>query len=174
VNIFSRDSLTGELQFRATNEVGPRWNVDLLSVTFNPSGDFSPIGTTWAKLSVTGTVQAIDGVFGTMTLMPDASTVIPENVLVPSITGMSGTGGAPAVGDVLTANIGAWIGAVSYSYNWKVGGTAPGGTPANVKNYTPVTADLTKTVTVEVIGTNSIGPSTAVPSAATLAVVASG
>jgi hypothetical protein len=167
VSIFSRASLTGELKFYATNEIGPRWYVDLLSVTFNPSGDFSPIGTTFAKLPVTGTVQAVNGVFGSMTLAPPIGTVIPENILPPFITGGTGTSGAPKVGDVLTANIGGWIGAQSYTYLWKVGGTAPGGTPANTKTYTVVTGDSTKTATVDVTATNAAGPSTAVTSAAT-------
>ena len=71
VTIFSRDSLTGALQYYATNEVGPRWYVELLSVTFNPAGDFSPItDNAFAKLPVTGTVQAVDGVFGKMMLKP--------------------------------------------------------------------------------------------------------
>ena len=128
VSIFSRKPLTGELKYYATNEVGPRWYVDLLNVTFNPSGNFSPIGDTFAKLSVTGTVQAIDGVFGTMVLKPDVSSVIPENVLAPTISG------TPKVGEVLTANIGGWIGASSYAYLWKVAGTTPAGTPVNQKN----------------------------------------
>jgi hypothetical protein len=164
VNIFSRDSLSGELKYYATNEVGPRWYVDLLSVKFNPSGDFSPIGTTFAKLPVTGTVQAVGGVFGTMTLKPPVSTVIPENVMPPFVTGGTGTAGAPKVGDVLTANTGGWIGVASYGYLWKVGGTTPGGTPVNTKTYTVVTGDATKTATVTVTGTNSIGASTPVVS----------
>jgi hypothetical protein len=159
VNIFSRDSLTGELQFYATNEVGPRWYVDLLSVQFNPSGDFSPIGETFAKLSVTGTVNSVNGVFGTMTLKPDVSSVVPENVLAPTISG------TPKVGQVLTASIGGWIGALTYTYLWKVGGTTPAGTPVNQKNYTPAVADATKTATVTITATNAIGPSTPVVSA---------
>jgi hypothetical protein len=167
VSIFSRASLTGELKFYATNEIGPRWYVDLLSVTFNPSGDFSPIGTTFAKLPVTGTVNAVNGVFGSMTLAPPIGTVIPENILPPFITGGTGTGGAPKVGDVLTANIGGWIGAQSYTYLWKVGGTTPGGTPVNGKTYTVVTGDATKTAVVDITATNAAGPSAAIPSAAT-------
>jgi hypothetical protein len=155
VSIFSRDSLTGRLQYFATNEIGPRWYVDLLSVTFNPSGDFSPIGDTFAKLPVTGTVQAVDGVFGTMTLKPDVGSTEPENVLVPFITG------TPKVGQPLTANIGGWIGASSFAYLWKVGGTTPAGTPANQKVFTPAAGDSTKTATVEVIATNVIGSSPA-------------
>lgn len=164
VNIFSRDSLTGQLQYYATNEVGPRWYVDLLSVTFNPSGDFSPIGDTFAKLPVTGTVQAVDGVFGTMTLKPDAGTVEPENVLPPFVSG------TPKVGTVLTANIGGWIGASSYAYTWKGTGTLiPGATG---KTYTPVVGDVGKIITVEVIATNSIGASPPAASDATAAVAA--
>lgn len=166
VSIFSRDSLTGELQYYATNEIGPRWYVDLLSVTFNPSGDFSPIGDTFAKLSVTGTVQAVDGVFGTMTLKPDVNTVVPENVLVPTISG------TPKVGDVLTANIGGWIGAASYTYLWKVGGTTPAGTPVNQKTFTPASGDSTKTATVTVTATNVIGASTPVSSLPTATIAA--
>jgi hypothetical protein len=154
VSIFSRDSLTGRLQYYATNEVGPRWYVDLLSVTFNPSGDFSPIGDTFAKLPVTGTVQAVDGVFGTMTLKPDVGSVEPENVLLPFITG------TPKVGQPLTANIGGWIGASSFAYLWKVGGTTPAGTPVNQKTFTPAAGDSTKTATVQVTATNAVGPST--------------
>ena len=127
------------MQYFATNEVGPRWYVDLLSVTFNPSGDFSPIGDTFAKLPVTGTVQAVDGVFGTMTLKPDAGTVEPENVLQPFITGGTGAAGAPKVGDTMTANIGGWIGASSFAYSWKAGGTAGGAAVKTAKTYIPVT-----------------------------------
>lgn len=154
VSIFSRDSLTGRLQYYATNEVGPRWYVDLLSVTFNPSGDFSPIGDTFAKLPVTGTVQAVDGVFGTMTLKPGVSSVEPENVLEPFITG------TPKVGQPLTANIGGWIGASSFAYDWKVGGATPAGTPANQKVFTPAAGDATKTATVAITATNAVGAST--------------
>jgi hypothetical protein len=171
VSIFSRDSLTGELKYYATNEVGPRWYVDLLNVQFNPSGDFSPIGDTFAKLPVTGTVNSVDGVFGTMTLKPPISTVVPENVLPPFITGQTGTGGAPKVGDVLTANIGGWIGAASYAYSWKAGAVAAGGTPNNAKTYTVASGDSTKVLTVSIIASNVIGASPAVVSAPTLAAI---
>lgn len=173
VTIFSRNSLTGELKYYATNEIGPRWYVDLLSVTFNPSGDFSPItDNAFAKLPVTGTVQAVDGVFGKMVLKPGIDDVVPENVLVPSITGGGGTGGAPRVGDTLTGNVGGWVGVDDFTYLWKVGGTAPGGTPVNEKTYKPVTADLSKTVTVTVTGNNQVGSSTPVTSPVTAAVAA--
>jgi hypothetical protein len=172
VQIFSRDSLIGELKFYATNTVGPRWYVDLLSVNLIPSGDFNPIqDNTFAKLPITGSIQSIDGVFGTMTLMPPVSTIAPECALNPSITGMSGTGGAPAVGDVLTANIGGWVGASTYTYEWEsgTGGTYTPITGATNKTYTVAAGDATKTFQVVVTGTNSIG-ATPATSAPTLAV----
>jgi hypothetical protein len=169
VQIFSRSSLVGELKFFATNEVGPRWYVDLLSVNLTPSGDFSPIvENAFVKMIVSGSVQAVDGVFGTMTLMPPVSTLSPENVLLPSITGMSGTGGAPKVGDVLTANVGGWIGASTYTYQWKNGTTTMTNiTGATSKTYTAVSGDSTKKLEVEVTGVNSNG-STVATSAQTL------
>jgi len=170
VSIFSRDSLTGQLQYFATNEVGPRWYVDLLSVTFNPSGDFSPIGDTFAKLPVTGTVQAVDGVFGTMSLKPAVGSVIPENVLVPFISGATGAGGAPKVGDTLSANIGGWIGASSFAYAWEKGGTPISG--ETNKTYIPVVGDVAAVITVSVTATNSVGAAPAAESAPTPPVVA--
>jgi hypothetical protein len=170
VQIFSRTSLIGELKFYATNEVGPRWYVDLLSVNLVPSGDFSPIiENAFVKMIVSGSVQAVDGVFGTMTLMPPVSTLAPQNVLLPSITGMTGTGGAPKVGDVLTANVGGWIGAHSYTYAWQSGtGTFTPIAGATSKTYTVASADSTKQLEVIVSGINPRG-TTAATSAPTLA-----
>lgn len=175
VQIFSRSSLIGELKFYATNEVGPRWYVDLLSVNLTPSGDFSPIvENAFVKMIVNGSVQAVDGVFGTMTLMPPVQTLPPENVLLPSVTGaMTGTGGAPKTGDVLTASVGGWIGASSYSYKWKsgTGGTFTDIVGATSKSYTVVAGDTGKQLQVEVTGTNPRGTDVAV-SAPTLAATA--
>lgn len=175
VQIFSRDSLIGELKFYATNEVGPRWYVDLLSVNLTPSGDFSPIvENAFVKMIVSGSVQAVDGVFGTMTLMPPVQTLPPENVLLPSITGATGAGGAPAVDDVLTASVGGWIGASTYQYQWKNGTTTMADiVGATAKTYTVASGDLAKKLQVEVTGTNPRGTATA-ESAETLVTVASG
>src|SRR6266403_2937641 len=63
VNLFATSSLSGHFQFYAANDVGPRWYVDIPSITFNPSGDFSPISDAkFAVMSVTGTVNAVNGV----------------------------------------------------------------------------------------------------------------
>lgn len=166
VQIFSRSSLVGELKFYATNEVGPRWYVDLLSVNLTPSGDFSPIvDNAFVKMIVSGSVQAVDGVFGTMTLQPPISTVAPQNVLLPDIVGETGLAGNPKTGDVLTANIGAWIGATSYTYVWKTGASNTGPFTAIVgatnKTYTVVVGDLTKFFVVDVVGHNARGVTTA-------------
>lgn len=172
VQIFSRSSLIGELKFYATNEVGPRWYVDLLSVNLVPSGDFSPIvDNAFVKMIVNGSVQAVDGVFGTMTLMPPLSTVAPENVLLPTITGMTGTAGAPKVGDVLSASVGGWVGASTYTFAWQsVTGSAGPWVPISgqtAKTYTVVSGDVGKTFKVAVTGHNTKG-TTIATSAATL------
>lgn len=166
VTIFSRDSLTGRLKFYATNEVGPRWYVDLLSVNLTPGGDFSPITeNAFAKMIVHGSVYSVDGVFGTMTLMPPVNTLPPENVLIPSISGATGDAGAPSVGDVLTAVVGGWIGVASYTYQWKSGTTTMTAlTGATAKNYTVVAGDIGKQLQVEVTGTNPRGPTVGVSS----------
>lgn len=168
VQIFSRSSLIGELKFYATNEVGPRWYVDLLSVNLTPSGDFSPIiDNAFVKMVISGSVQAVDGVFGSMTLQPPLGTVAPQNVLLPDIVGETGTTGPgnPKTGDVLTANIGAWIGATSYTYAWKSGSASAGPftaiTGATNKTYTVVTGDVGKFFVVDVIGHNARGMTTA-------------
>jgi hypothetical protein len=163
VQIFSRESLVGRLKFYATNEVGPRWYVDLLSVNLTPSGDFSPItDNTFVKMIVAGSVQAVDGVFGTMTLMPPVNTIAPENVLLPTISGQSDATGAPKTGDVLTASVGGWIGASTYTYQWKTGTTTFTAIVGAVnKTYTAVVGDVGKKFEVDVIGTNSRGTTTA-------------
>ena len=165
VQIFSRSSFIGELKFYATNEVGPRWFVDLLSVNLTPSGDFSPIiDNAFVKMVVSGSVQSIDGVFGTMTLMPPVNTIAPSNVLLPSITGMASvaTPGAPKVGDILTAAIGGWTGAHTYTYVWQTvtGTTGPWVAitpPQTGKTYTVVSGDIGKSFKVQVTGVNPIG-----------------
>lgn len=168
VQIFSRSSFIGELKFFATNEVGPRWYVDLLSVNLTPSGDFSPIvENAFVKMVCSGSVQAVDGVFGTMTLMPPVNSIAPTNVLLPTITGMTSvTPGAPKVGDVLTATIGGWTGAHTYTYVWQAvtGTTGPWVAitpPQTGKTYTVVSGDIGKSFKVQVTGVNSIGSTVA-------------
>jgi hypothetical protein len=148
VDIFSQTSLTGELRYYATNEIGPRWYATFNKVTFNPSGEFSPISDEIAVLSVTGSVEAVNGDFGVLTLKPPVLTVAPENVLAPFIHGTR------LVGDVHTV-YGSWVGASSFTYQWKRDGHDIVG--ATSKTYTTVIADDGSPLTVLVTATNTIG-----------------
>ena len=56
VDIFTRDTLRGEMKFEATNDVGPRWNLHFYNVEFAPSGTFNPISDEWNNIEVTGEV----------------------------------------------------------------------------------------------------------------------
>lgn len=167
VNLFTQPSSTGHLKFYATNDVGPRWFIDLPSVTINPSGDLAVISDAFGAMEVTGSINSVSGIWGTATLQAAAGTVAPQNVLLPSISGPA----VPKVGQIETANIGGWIGASSFTYLWKAGATAPAGTPANQKTFIPATGDIGKTLTVTVTGVNTVG-STPATSPATAAVVA--
>jgi len=163
VNIFATNSLSGHFQFYAANDVGPRWYVDIPSVTFNPSGDFSPISDSkFAVMSVTGSVNVVTGLWGTAQQHPPVGTIAPENILAPYITSSDDV----ALDALLTCEVGGWIGATSFTYLWKVGGTTPAGTPINEATYQPTGADVSKTVTCAVSGTNAIGTTGPVTTAA--------
>lgn len=56
VDIFATDSVKGEVKFVATNDVGPRWNIDFFNVEFSPSGSFNPISDEWNQIEITGEV----------------------------------------------------------------------------------------------------------------------
>lgn len=56
VDIFTRDTVRGELKFHATNDVGPRWDLHFYNVEFAPSGSFNPISDEWNNIEVTGEV----------------------------------------------------------------------------------------------------------------------
>lgn len=59
VEIFSEDSITGELKFVGTNEVGPQMTVDLYNVSFTPSGDLNFISdSTFGDMETTADVLA--------------------------------------------------------------------------------------------------------------------
>lgn len=72
VDISARQGLVGALKYTATNEVGPRWMIDLFAVRFNGDGDYDPLTTRrndFNNISVKGSAFAIAGSFGTMTLL---------------------------------------------------------------------------------------------------------
>jgi hypothetical protein len=70
VTIAARNSTRGALRYTANNEVGPRWHIDLLSVTFAEDGSYDPLKKgDWNTIKVKGAALAVDGTFGTMTLI---------------------------------------------------------------------------------------------------------
>lgn len=155
INIMLNDNIIGHVMFFATNTRGPRWYLDFPSVTFTPTGDFSPITESkLAVMSVTGSVNFQNGLWGTAQLQPPVSTIAPQNIFAPFITSSDDIG----IDDTLTCQVGVWAGlGVTFSYLWKVGGTTPGGTPVNTNTYVPVVADETKVVTCTVTATNLVG-----------------
>jgi hypothetical protein len=152
ISLFSRAAITTAFQFYGTNDKGPRWFIDIPKVIWNPSGAFSPISDAYAKLEATGEWSALEGDFGTMTLLPEAGTVAPTNVLAPYIAGDTTNGGT---GEVF---VGAWVGASGFTYQWKSGVTNKGTDKTQV-------FDATGPWTCVVTATNAIG-STAVTTAA--------
>jgi hypothetical protein len=56
IDIMANDTIRGEVRFIATNDVGPRWNLNFYNVEFSPSGSFNPISDEWNHIEVTGEV----------------------------------------------------------------------------------------------------------------------
>jgi Tol biopolymer transport system component len=89
--------------------------------------------------------------------------VAPVNTSLPTTTG----GTAATLGTALTAATGSWSGTspISFSYVWKqcdaTGGSCVAIASATGSSYTPVTADLGKTIRVDVTATNGYGSATA-------------
>lgn len=165
VSMFSRAAaIVGRLQFYQTADIGPRWNFDFYKVIINPTGAFNPISDQWNQLPIQAThVINDDQTWGVATLKPPVAVSAPENVFAPFISGPLNQGESPTfakIGEVLTANIGGWIGVQFVTYLWKVAGTTPAGTPVNQRTYTPTGADVGKVATVDVTVTNPNGHTT--------------
>lgn len=78
----------------------------------------------------------------------------PGNTVLPVISG------TPTVGSTLTTTNGTWTGTgITYSYQWKRGGTNIGG--ATSSSYVLVTADIGTTITAVVTATNAGGSTSA-------------
>jgi len=161
VNVMSQDAVTAELKFTANNDIGPRWSMHLVNVEFIPSKALNLIADTWGQIEVTGEATAIDGSFGTMTLV----TAAPTNETAPSIIGTA------QVGMVLTVDEGAWTGDPDFTYQWQEGTTPTPIVGATGATYTPVTGDIGKTLICTVTGSNGFGEVT-IDSTATTAVIA--
>jgi len=156
ISIFAQGSIIGEFWFYASNAQGPRWYVYLQQIEFKPSGGFSPISTEFAKMEVTGEMEAVDGVFGTATLQPKVGTIAPENFEIPKILDSDGNPVTTVVnGAVLTVTRGVNIGASSYTYQWKKDAVAIMGQTAST--YTTVMGDASHNITCTVTAHNTTG-----------------
>jgi hypothetical protein len=71
IDIFSLNAIDGALRFVGTNEVGVRYQVDLPSVSFIPSGSVNWISDEWNTMEITGKVLKVDGSFGTVKKIAD-------------------------------------------------------------------------------------------------------
>jgi hypothetical protein len=119
------------------------------------------------RVAVTASNSAGSGIATSAPTAVVSSGTAPTAVTAPAISG------TPTVGSALDANAGSWSGAAAYAYQWtrcnSSGGSCgaiAGGTAAS---YVPVSADVSSTLRVNVLATNSAGTSTAT-SAATSAV----
>ena len=95
--------------------------------------------------------------FGNQYLLPGNDAIAPVNWFAPFITGPLQGSPPPAfakVGEVMTANIGAWTGPESYTYQWYSEGHLIVG--ATGKTYTPQVSDEGSVITVLVTGTNTV------------------
>lgn len=66
VEIFARNSINKWVKFAGANEVGRTFEVIFPSVDFIPSGSINFISDEWGQFELTGTVNAVNGSFGTI------------------------------------------------------------------------------------------------------------
>ncbi|MGE5690260.1 MAG: hypothetical protein ACM33B_06855, partial [Pseudomonadota bacterium] len=98
---------------------------------------------------------------GTSAATDVVASAAPRNVTPPSVTG------TPILGTTLTAQTGTWTGSnIVYTYQWlrcdlAGGNCAAIGAESSQNVYTPVSADVGKTLKVRVKGTNADGSATA-------------
>lgn len=160
MNIFEQESIVAEWWWYATNKKGPRWRWHFNQLTFIPAGDIQLVGDGYGNLPVTGSVESVDGAFGTVTLASPYGTVAPEFVLDPYIVGQNPT----EVGDLLTVARGGIIdNTQAVTYVWKKAGVAISGPAETASSYVVRAGDTTITCTVT--ATNAVG-STSVTTAA--------
>lgn len=66
IEIFAQNSVNKHVKFAGSNEVGRKFEVIFPSVDFIPSGSINFISDEWGQFELTGTVNATNGVFGTI------------------------------------------------------------------------------------------------------------
>ncbi|MCU1479922.1 MAG: hypothetical protein JWQ19_708 [Subtercola sp.] len=125
-----------------------QWFVGGLAITGATATTYTPAATDLG-LAVTVAVSGSSSGYVSTTVSSAGTSAVLAGVLAPApkptITG------TPAVGSLLTAVTGAWGPAtVQLGYQWLVGGVPA--TSGTLSTYTPVVADLGKTVSVSVTG----------------------
>ena len=66
-SIFAANQISGALRFVGTNDIGPRFQIDLNNVDFVPGKSINPISEGWGALELVGNVLAdTNGDFGTI------------------------------------------------------------------------------------------------------------
>lgn len=71
IEIFGATSISGQLKFTGTNEVGPTFEWLLNKVDFIPGSSISPISEEWGTLEITGEAATVGGSFGTVTKLAE-------------------------------------------------------------------------------------------------------
>lgn len=66
IDILAESSITGSLKCVGTNDVGKKFEIELLLVTFKAGSTISFIGDDWGAMEVEGSCQAVAGAFGTI------------------------------------------------------------------------------------------------------------
>lgn len=133
-------------EIRITYANGIRVSFDGYLETYTPSNPVDDRMTAAFSIKVSGQVT-------------QAGSAAPANALLPSISGVA------QVGEVLTANVGIWTNAPTYTYQWQAD-TTGNGTYVSIGGATAATYTLAvgqqgDSVRVQVTGTNAAGSATA-------------
>lgn len=73
LEIFAASSITAEVKFIGTNDVGPKWEYYFRQCDFIPSSGLQLISDEWLSVEITGDVAAVAGSFGTATKYADGA-----------------------------------------------------------------------------------------------------
>ncbi|OOB92228.1 S8 family serine peptidase [Rathayibacter sp. VKM Ac-2630] len=145
-----------------------QWRADGSPLSGATAATYRPSSATLGK-AITVTVTGTKTGYAAASRTSSATAAVASGTLTAATPTVSGTA---KVGSVLTAVPGAWGPApVSFTYQWKAGGTALTG--ATGSTYTPSSATLGKTISVTVTGAKT-GFTTATRSSAPTAAVAAG
>lgn len=71
--IFALSEIVGAIAFTGSNDIGNQYQLDLPSVSFIPGSGFNLISDEWGQIELTGDVLEVDGSFGTLTEITQAT-----------------------------------------------------------------------------------------------------